>query len=378
MKILLVGEYSRLHNSLKEGLLELGHKITLVGGGDDFKNFPVDIKLEKGFKSGFGKFLKLAIYKFSGIDIASVSLKNNFFTQNKKFEGFDVVQLINESSFSASPRVEKKIASFLKNNNKKLFLLSCGTDYTSVRYGYDKKFRYSIFDPYFNGKVSEKEFWHINKYLKPSYKRLHDYLFKIVNGVIASDLDYHIPLQGNPKYLGMIPNPINIDEIEFIDNKIEDKIIIFHGINRNNYYKKGNDIFEAALKIIIEKYTEKVEILTVENLPYSEYIKSYNRAHILLDQVLCYDQGYNALEAMAKGKVVFTGAEEEFENYYNLQKTVVINALPDAKLIAKDLEKLILNPARIVEIGKNARQFIENEHNYLKIAARYLEVWESN
>jgi hypothetical protein len=42
MKILLVGEYSRLHNSLKEGLAALGHTATIVGTGDDFKKYPVD------------------------------------------------------------------------------------------------------------------------------------------------------------------------------------------------------------------------------------------------------------------------------------------------------------------------------------------------
>jgi len=34
MKILLIGEYSRLHNSLKEGLEKNGHNVTLVGSGD--------------------------------------------------------------------------------------------------------------------------------------------------------------------------------------------------------------------------------------------------------------------------------------------------------------------------------------------------------
>ncbi len=378
MKILLVGEYSRLHNSLKEGLVALGHEVLLIGSGDHFKQFPVDFKLEKRFNKGFGKFLKLALYRVSGIDISGIDIKNQFFKNAHKFKGFDVVQLINESSFAASANSEKKIASYLKKHNKKLFLLSCGNDYASVRYAYDKKFRYSILDPYFNGKVSEKEFWHITKYLKPSYKKLHDYLYSIVNGVIASDLDYHIPLQGNKKYLGMIANPINIDKIEFIENRVEDKIIIFHGINRNNYYKKGNDIFEAALKIIIEKYGDKVEVLTVENLPYSEYIKIYNRAHILLDQVLCYDQGYNALEAMAKGKVVFTGAEQEFLDYYKLEKTVVINAVPKSEKIAEDLEKLIVNPEKITEIGKNAREFVESEHNYKKVAGKYLEIWKTS
>ena len=31
MKVLLVGEYSRLHNSLKEGLQKLGHEVFIVG-----------------------------------------------------------------------------------------------------------------------------------------------------------------------------------------------------------------------------------------------------------------------------------------------------------------------------------------------------------
>ena len=45
MKILLVGEYSRLHNSLKEGLVSLGHEVIIVGCGDKFKQFPVDYSI---------------------------------------------------------------------------------------------------------------------------------------------------------------------------------------------------------------------------------------------------------------------------------------------------------------------------------------------
>ena len=46
MKILLIGEYSRLHNSLKKGLKELGNDVTLIGTGDLFKNYPVDISIK--------------------------------------------------------------------------------------------------------------------------------------------------------------------------------------------------------------------------------------------------------------------------------------------------------------------------------------------
>ena len=89
-----------------------------------------------------------------------------------------------------------------------------------------------------------------------------------------------------------------------------------------------------------------------------------------------FDQGYNALEAMAKGKVVFTGAEKEFEEYYNLNEKVAINALPDVDYLVSKLSFLIENPEEIIKIGKRARDFIEKEHNYIVIAEKYLEIWK--
>ena len=375
MKILLVGEYSRLHNSLKEGLEKLGYESHIISTGDYFKNYPADIKLYRKYDRGILKKLKIGLYKLFGIDITSISLKRQFFSYCDVLKDYDVVQLINESPFGIIPKFEKQIISFLKQHNKKLFLLSSGTDYTNVKYAFEKKLRYSILQSFFEGKSSAKTFDPVLKYLRPEYKSLHDYVFQHVDGVIASDLDYHIPLKGHSKYLGLIPNPINIDNISFIRNKINDKIIIFHGINTTNYNKKGGDYFKDALKIIQNKHATKVLIEISENQPYLHYINSYNKAHIVLDQVLSYDQGYNALEAMAKGKVVFTGAEKEFKIFYDLKKTVAINALPDAHKIADALEELIFNPHKLTEIGTNAREFVGREHDYKIIAQKYLDIW---
>jgi hypothetical protein len=80
---------------------------------------------------------------------------------------------------------------------------------------------------------------------------------------------------------------------------------------------------------------------------------------------------------MAKGKVVFTGAETEFLKLYNLKEDeVCINALPDVDYLFKKLESLILNPEKLASILTKARQFIEREHDYISIAKKYLETWE--
>ena len=377
MKILLIGEYSRLHNSLKEGLQALGHEVVLVSTGDHFKKFPSDILLKRKFDNGISKKIKVGIYMLFGLDITSLQLKKDFFSHKKQLQGFDIVQLINESPFAIEPKYEKEIISFLRKNNKKLFLLSCGTDHISVKYAFDKKLRYSIFNPLFEGKISKKDFAHALKYLKPEYKALHQFVFGNVNGIIASDMDYDIPLSGKAKYLGLIPNPVNTEKLAFEKNPFEGKTIIFHGINRANYFKKGNDYFEKALDKIKNKYASQIEVITVESLPYSEYIAAYNRAHILLDQVYSYDQGYNALEAMAKGKVVFTGAETDFLERYNLREDqVCINALPDVEYLFEKLEELILDREKLKNISNNARAFIEREHNYISVAEKYLETWD--
>ncbi len=379
MRILLVGEYSRLHNSLKEGLQQLGHEVTIIATGDYFKNFPADIKLTRKYDEGILRKLKIAIYLILKKDITQISITKQFFTYQKDLINYDVVQLINERPFGIKGKNAFKIIDFLKENNKKLHLLACGTDYISVKFAADKKYRYSILTPYFEKKISKKKSHHILDYTSKESYQHHQEVFKKISSVSASDIDYVLPYENYPYFKGLIPNPININKLKYKKIKKNNPITIFHGINKTNYYKKGNDIFDASLKEIKKKYINKVEIITVSNLPYKEYINKYNSAHILLDQIYAYDQGYNALEAMAKGKVVFTGAEKEFLEYYNLQEDeVCINALPDVDYLVEKLSWLIENPSKIEEIGKCARQFIETHHDYKKVAQKYLKVYQTS
>jgi glycosyltransferase involved in cell wall biosynthesis len=378
MKILLVGEYNASHKLLKDGLTSFGHDVTVVGLGDGFKKRTVDVNFTPKYTNGLPLFIKKVVYRLFKIDLTSLSVKKQFFQHKSIFQGNDIVQLINENAFECVPSVEKEMLEFIFSNNKNVFLLSCGTDYVSVKYASEDKFDYSILTPYNEKRGTEKQFQHVTKYLLSEYVALHTYVYENIKGVIASDLDYHIPLQNHPLYLGMVPNPINLETIRVIPLKTNGKLVIFHGINKNNYFKKGNDIFEAALDIIAKKYPKQVDIITLRSVPYDVYIESYDKAHIMLDQVFAYDQGFNALEAMAKGKVVFTGAEKDWLAYYGIAAdTIAINALPNVEAIADKLSWLIENPSKITEIGTNARAFVEKEHDQLNASKAYLAKWKS-
>lgn len=378
MRILLVGEFSRLHNSLKEGLVALGHEVVLINNGDGFKNYPSDYSNRAVWcESKVGNIPRQIIYRTTKFDISKIERGLRFYFHLNKLRNFDVVQLINEAPIQTTQKFEFYLLKKIFNQNKMVFLLCSGVDFMTLNHMLQKKERYSIMNPYFEKVEKAKEqYAFMFEYLTKTHQKIHHFLYENISGVIATDLDYVNPLKENPKYIGMIPNPINLTQIEPKELAISGKINIFLGINSGNSFKKGVHFFEKALEIIEEKYKDKVNIQITTNIPYKQYISIYNDCHILLDQVYGYDQGYNALEAMAKGKVVFTGADKEFLEYYHLKEDeVAINALPDVNDLVEKLSFLIENPSKLIEIGQNASKFVKKEHDYIKIAEKYLEKW---
>lgn len=378
MKVLLIGEFSRLHNSLKEGLISLGHQVTIVGTGDNFKNYPIDISIAPRITTSnfIFRFLNKCFDKFFKINFEAIEKGIRFYLLLPNLKNYDVVQLINSDAIETNPKWQINFYNKLFKNNKKSFLLICGDETPIVDFNLKNQLKYSVLTPYLENKKLKNLYQYSLKYVTKNYRELYEFIEKKCDGIIVSDIDYKIPMMQTKTNVVLIPNPINTDKIKYFENLINDKIIIFHGINELSHIKKGNIFFEKALGIIQEKYPEKVEIITTRSIPYNQYIELYNKAHIVLDMVYAYDQGYNALEAMAKGKVVFTGAETEFEAFYNLKESVNINAKPDVDYLVNELSFLIENPQEIIEIGKRARIFIEKEHNYIKIAKKYLEVWQ--
>ena len=379
MKILLVGEFSRLHNSLKEGLLSLNHKVSILGTGDDFKEFPVDYSITPKFilSSSLLMFINKVFFKLFKSDLRLLERGIRFYLLLPKLKNYDVVQLINSDAIETYPFASRYLLKKLFNQNKKISLLICGEETPIIEYLLKNEMKYSILNPLIADPNLKKNYNYSLKYVQPNYRKTFDFVTKKSSSIITSDLDYKIPMKKMGYNSQFIPNPINTDKIRFEPLEITAKIIIFLGINDSSFVKKGSVFFEKAIEIIKEKYPNQVETIVTRSIPYQQYIEAYDKAHILLDQIYSYDQGYNALEAMAKGKVVFTGAENEFYKQYNLTEKVAVNALPNVDYLVQELSFLIENPDELIAIGKRARTFVEKEHHYLKITEKYLETWNN-
>lgn len=356
MKILLFGDYSSVHLNLKEGLEKLGHRVTLVGTGDGFKGIKADINL-KSFKF---KLLNKLFFRIKAIFLLYI------------FRNYDVVQLISPYILKVKLFPTNFYYDFLKNNNKKFFMLAAGSDAYYWRYG-PKKLKYGPFKDVLKYDLKSDNF---NYYQSKKSFEFNQKISMKVNGVIPMLPDYQICYEPHSNLLPLIPLPININKIKYKKNKINNKIIIFHGLNRYGF--KGTRYIEEAFELLRKKYPDDLELIIKGRMPIKDYLNIMSQSNIVIDQTSTYSLGVNGVYGLALGKVVMGGAEPESLLRLGVEKSPVINIKPKASYIVMKIEEILKNRNLIEEIGEESRLFAEENHNYLTISMKFLRIWENH
>lgn len=347
MKILLFGEYSGLYKNLKEGLDELGHETKIVSRGDGWKKIESDIKIVSSKVRGLSRITKILGY----------------IKVSRHLKKYDVVQIINPYEVYLPPAT-KILYNFLYKSNDKIFISAVGDDY----YYFKKMWEYR-YNPYMNQNKDD--------ICKKYKKKITDYILQKSQGVISGSYDYSEAYRNHYKFKGTIPFPINTNKIVYKENKVKEKIVIFHGLNREDF--KGTEYIKEALSKIKDKYGDKVEIIIDGRLPLEEYLKVIERTNIIIDQCKSYGYGMNAIYSLAMGKVVLSGAEPEAIDELGIKGFCpVVNIIPNSEQIFIEIEKFILNPNLIQEYGMNGRKYVEKYHDYKKVAQKYLDIWEQS
>jgi len=383
MKILLIGEYSGVHTELCIALKKKGYIVKTISDGDGYKLFPTDIKVNSPIsynnhinKISFTIYLLLVYTGLKGIfDFIKIwkSLK-------KEIKGYDVVQLINPVALTGFGSVVNLfLLHYLKKHNKKIFLCALGDDYYWVKNNMKKESKYIALKD-----INCFNFYkqlHSTKYTYGfMYKKLNNYAVKISTKIIPGVYDYKRVYSWSDKISKLVPLPIDNDYIGYPIKIIKnEKIIIFHGWQKGKELRKGNIIFDIVAKKICKNFPDKVIYKIVQNVPYKEYIKTFNSCHIAFDQCFGFDKGVNGLLFMAAGKVTFTGMEKEAISsypFYDSEKIYGINATPNEDYLYTQLSILINNPKIIEKISLNAISFVLDNHRSDYVANLYLEIWK--
>lgn len=360
MKILLIGEFSNLHSTLAEGLRLLGHEVTVASDGCKWMENDRDVDL---FRPDYDFFNSI---KYLG------KVHNIF----RKFKGYDVVQIKNPSFIDLNIKRNLNLYRFLLKNNSKVFLGAFGTDYFWEKACIENKMlRYS--DLFIGDKPLNiyKCAWLDNQKEEANIE-----IAETCNGIISCLYEYHKSYEPHYKdKLEYIPLPINTEMLQYKQKGIEgDKIKIFIGVQKLRPKLKGTDILLEELMKIQSTYSNEILINKVTSLPWTQYVKIMAESDVLVDQLYSYTPAMNGLIGMAQGLVLVGGGEPEMYDLLNENTNFpIVNVYPSREDVYNKLENLILNKKDLPEISSNSREFIEKHHNYINVAQKYIDFWNS-
>lgn len=364
MRILLVGEFSKLHNNLQYGLRQLGVSVDTLNTGDGFKGFHSDIK----------QFQISTDKKYDYIRKCYSKLLYEYIHRK-----YDVVQFINELELGAKYGLEKNLGVKLAKNAKLSVLLQAGCNWQYFRYAKEKT------------GISPCE-----ECLKYDVKRkygcpvAHDgmirrtiYAFqKNVDVIVPMTYEYYICSQYVPfkeKLAEPIGMPIKLDNISPSVNVKNKKLIVYHPLNREGF--KGTVMIRKAFNILEKKYPDVVEFIIRGKMPYKEYSELMRKVDIVVDQKNCISFGITSLEAMAMGKILITG---NYRKYILTSKYEYIKNAPAFEL-GTTVDEIVDNMSHVISIRTNFEKIIQNGKDYVrqyhdckKIARKFLELYEQN
>jgi len=369
MKILLLGEYSNVHNTLAQGLRSIGQEVCVASDGDDWKNYPRDIDLYRNPSRRLN---------FAGRLLKALP----------KMRGYDIVQIINPMFLELKAEHIFSIYKYLRRHNGKIVLGAFGMDYYWVSINSNiRPLRYSDFNFGETIRTDPEAEIHRKEWIGTTKERLNRMIAGDCDGIVAGLYEYwatyreitDVGRNGKPirDKMTFIPFPIVLPDrpnLLFSGGPVR----LFVGISRNRSAYKGTDIMLRAARDVRSVHPKKVEINIAEGVSFEQYNKMMDGSDAILDQLYSYTPSMNSLLAMSKGIINIGGGEPE--NYSILGENnlrPIVNVKPNYDSVYSKIEELITSPEAIPELKRQSVEYIRRHHDYIKVASEYLDFYNS-
>ena len=395
MKILLIGEASFLHNTLKKGLLERGHRVLTMSDGNGWHDAPRDIDLRRDGRWG----------KLGGLRVVWQLLRHL-----PQLCGNDVVQIHNYQFVPLMYRWNTLLLRFLKLTNRRVVKGCFGDDPQIFRRQAQGVPAYS--DTYWSGQLQNAELHRdriaevVEHGAEASWRKTTHMADALVACLYEYWLDYNEPPYAAK--LHYIPLPMECEEmVRWCDGEMvkclgndtpspshpndsqlptnlttspPHPLTILIGLQPKRDFMKGAMKIAAFVEEVARRHPGKVQIKYVEGVPYDEYMHLLAEADVLVDQLYSYTPSMNSLAAMARGTVVIGGGEEEYYEFIG-EDTLrpIINVrpdVPDEENIAA-IERALFTDGMLERMAQESIQFVHKYHDYRHVAEQYEQLYRS-
>lgn len=375
----MIGEASFLHNTLKKGLLERGHRVLTMSDGNGWHDAPRDIDLRRDGRWG----------KLGGLRVVWQLLRHL-----PQLCGNDVVQIHNYQFVPLMYRWNTLLLRFLKLTNRRVVKGCFGDDPQIFHRQAQGVPAYS--DTYWSGQLQNADQHRdriaevVEHGAEASWRKTTHMADALVACLYEYWLDYNEPPYAAK--LHYIPLPMECEEmVRWCDGEMvkclgndtpspSHPLTILIGLQPKRDFMKGAMKIAAFVEEVARRHPGKVQIKYVEGVPYDEYMHLLAETDVLVDQLYSYTPSMNSLAAMARGTVVIGGGEEEYYEFIG-EDTLrpIINVrpdVPDEENIAA-IERALFTDGTLERMAQESIQFVHKYHDYRHVAEQYEQLYRS-
>ncbi|MDX8288571.1 glycosyltransferase family 1 protein [Metabacillus indicus] len=273
------------------------------------------------------------------------------------FDHYDIYHLHNGYSFMDS----YKDLELLKQAGKKIIMHHRGNDVRAPKLA-RKGANYE--NPYVNTEASHDE------------EKIHNSLqlfAEVADAAIVQDHELYEYVKdyyhARKKKVYILPRLIETDKYVPAYPAKTKKPLIVHAPTLPKF--KGTEQIEETIEKLKTKFS--FDYIRVEKMSHEEAVAVYQRADIVIDQILCGAYGNLSVEAMALGKPVVCYIRPDIKA--NLPQSLpIVSANPDT--LYQELKGLLKNTDRFKELGMAGRKYVERYHEASVVMPFLLDIYK--
>ncbi len=163
---------------------------------------------------------------------------------------------------------------------------------------------------------------------------------------------------------------IDLNKYKYIDKTHNERLLIVHAPTSPEI--KGTEYVLKAIDELKEKYDFDFKL--IHGMPHNEAKKWYEKADLVIDQILLGGHGVFAVEAMAMGKPVICWISDFMKEKYP-KELPIISANPDN--IKEKIEYILNNRDMLSGIGKKGRSYAEKHHDSSKVCDDLIKTYNN-
>jgi hypothetical protein len=357
-KILLLGEYSNLHNNLSLSLREYGISSFVVGSPNGFRGLKADLSLSSRFPGILGR-----------VDTALKPILNL-----PKLLNYDVVQAISYQQFH--PLINDELLKLIASSSNKFCSLCTGcssllNDYLSTDHPYKALCQDCLI-------YDQKRSICVTR--EASHQRSEFRLYENSAAIIPMGYEYREAMLSSPfssKVTQVHRYPFWTDKKSRTISRrprIDKSVLkVGHGLNRYGF--KGTKIVEEVKNVIRDKRIEGIEIRVLPRLSLENYLKEIDQYDVVIDQLYAESYGYNALYLMSMGMPIISATTQRALSAIGTDLNPFINVTPSPSDLLDLLLRLKENQSVLNLHMEMGFEFIDNVHSPDQTIPQFLQTW---